>query len=140
MKYKTLIVGFLRGRCSRAEGNWGTLRIRREDGGTLGKIRGITNSPLKNPITQCWLGMEKKQQMVPNYPVGHVKFVNLKVSEPPSTAMFFRLFMSAMFHLYHVGQMIHDMDAHLGLKTSIFNQGLHFAVYLEDHPRTWIRG
>ena len=37
--------------CPRGEGNWGTLRIPREDWGTLGKIRGITTPrPLKNPI------------------------------------------------------------------------------------------
>ena len=33
------IVGFLRGGCSRGGGNWGTLRIFREDWGTLGNIR-----------------------------------------------------------------------------------------------------
>ena len=32
-------VGFLRGRCSRGGGNWGTLRIPREDWGALGSIR-----------------------------------------------------------------------------------------------------
>ena len=32
------IVGFLRGGCSRGGGNWGTLRIPREDWGTLGNI------------------------------------------------------------------------------------------------------
>ena len=32
-------VGFLRGGCSRGGGNWGTLRIPREDWGTLGNIR-----------------------------------------------------------------------------------------------------
>ena len=35
------IIGFLRGGCPRG-GVWGTLRIPREDWGTLGKIRGIT--------------------------------------------------------------------------------------------------
>ena len=34
----TDIVGFLRGGCSRGGGNWGTLRIPREDWGTLGNI------------------------------------------------------------------------------------------------------
>ena len=29
--------------------NWGTLRIPKEDWGTLGKITGITTPPLKNP-------------------------------------------------------------------------------------------
>ena len=38
----------LKGGCSRGGGNWGTVRIPREDWGTLGKIRGIT-TPLKNP-------------------------------------------------------------------------------------------
>ena len=33
------VVGFLRGGCSRGGGNWGTLRIPREDWGTLGNIR-----------------------------------------------------------------------------------------------------
>ena len=33
-----LIVGFLRGGCSRGGGNWGTLRIPREDWGTLGNV------------------------------------------------------------------------------------------------------
>ena len=33
------IIGFLRGECPRGGGNWGTLRIPREDWGTLGKIR-----------------------------------------------------------------------------------------------------
>ena len=32
-------VGFLRRGCSRGGGNWGTLRIPREDWGTLGNIR-----------------------------------------------------------------------------------------------------
>ena len=32
-------VGFLRGRYSRGGGNWGTLKIPREDWGTLGNIR-----------------------------------------------------------------------------------------------------
>ena len=50
-KGQDLVVGFLRG------GNWGTLRIAREDWGTLGKIRGIT-TPLKNPIT-----IEKTQDL-----------------------------------------------------------------------------
>ena len=36
--------------CSRGGGNWGTLRIPREDWGILGKIRGITTPPVKNPI------------------------------------------------------------------------------------------
>ena len=34
----TAIVGFLRGGCSWGGGNWGTLRIPREDWGTLGNI------------------------------------------------------------------------------------------------------
>ena len=38
-------VGFFRGEYSRGGGNWGTLRIPREDWGTLGKIRGITTPP-----------------------------------------------------------------------------------------------
>ena len=42
-------VGFFRGEYSRGGGNWGTLRIPREDWGTLGKIRGITTPPFKNP-------------------------------------------------------------------------------------------
>ena len=33
--------------CSRGRGNWGTLRIPREDWGTLGKIKGITTLPLR---------------------------------------------------------------------------------------------
>ena len=33
------IIGFLRGGCPRGGGNWGTLRIPREDWGTLGNIR-----------------------------------------------------------------------------------------------------
>ena len=41
-------IGFLRGGCSRGGGNWGTLRIPREDWGTLGKIRGITT-----PVFEC---------------------------------------------------------------------------------------
>ena len=32
------VIGFLRG-CPRGGGNWGTLRIPREDWGTLGNIR-----------------------------------------------------------------------------------------------------
>ena len=32
---------------SRGRGNWGTLRIPREDWGTLGKIKGITTLPLR---------------------------------------------------------------------------------------------
>ena len=36
---KTNIIGFLRGGCPRGGGNWGTLRIPREDWGTLGNIR-----------------------------------------------------------------------------------------------------
>ncbi len=46
-------IGFSRGGCPRGVGNWGTLRIpfgKIGDWGTLGKIRGITTSPLKNPI------------------------------------------------------------------------------------------
>ena len=40
-------IGFLRG-CPRGWGNWRTLRIPREDWGTLGKIRGITTpGPLR---------------------------------------------------------------------------------------------
>ena len=35
----TKIVGFVRGGCSRGGGNWGTLRIPREDWGSLGNIR-----------------------------------------------------------------------------------------------------
>ena len=48
-----IVVGFLRGGCSRGGGNWGTLRIPREDWGTLGNIRedwGNHHPPLKNPI------------------------------------------------------------------------------------------
>ena len=37
--YHNIIIGFLRGGCSRGGGNWGTLRIAREDWGTLGNIR-----------------------------------------------------------------------------------------------------
>ena len=44
-----VIVKVLKRGCSRGWNNWGTLRIPREDWGTLGKIRGIT-TPLKNPI------------------------------------------------------------------------------------------
>ena len=33
------IIGLLRGGCLRGGGNWGTLRIPREDWGTLGNIR-----------------------------------------------------------------------------------------------------
>ena len=48
------IVGFLRGGCSRGGGgNWGTLRIPREDWGTLVKIREpppLGTPPLNNPI------------------------------------------------------------------------------------------
>ena len=36
--------------------NWGTLRIPREDWGTLGKIRGITTPPFKNPIKGAFHG------------------------------------------------------------------------------------
>ena len=36
--------------CPRGEGNWGTLRLPREDRGSLGKIRRIITPP-KNPIT-----------------------------------------------------------------------------------------
>ena len=32
-------------RCSSGGGNWGTLRIPREDWGALGKMRGITTPP-----------------------------------------------------------------------------------------------
>ena len=41
----SFLVGFLKGGCSRGGGNWGTLRIPREDWGTLGKTRGITTPP-----------------------------------------------------------------------------------------------
>ena len=47
----TVFVEFLRGGCSRG-GNWGTLRIPREDWGTLGKIREpppLGTPPLNNP-------------------------------------------------------------------------------------------
>ena len=37
----TLSYRFLKGGCPRGGGNWGTLRIPREDWGTLGKIREI---------------------------------------------------------------------------------------------------
>ncbi len=40
----------LKGGCPRGGGNWGTLRIPREDWGTLGNIRGITTPPKQNPI------------------------------------------------------------------------------------------
>ena len=40
-------------------GNWGTLRISREDWGTLGKISGFTTT-LKNPITTA--SKQKKHQ------------------------------------------------------------------------------
>ena len=46
-----LVVGFLRGGCSRRGGSRGTRRIPRKDWGTLGKIRGITTPPINNPIT-----------------------------------------------------------------------------------------
>ncbi len=39
------------GKPSRGGGNWGTLRIPREDRGTLGKIRGITTPPLESYYT-----------------------------------------------------------------------------------------
>ncbi len=39
----------LEGGVSKGRDNWRTLRIPREDWGTLGKIRG-TPTPLKNPI------------------------------------------------------------------------------------------
>ena len=39
VKFIHVFVGFLRGGCSRGGGNWGTLRIPREDWGTLGNIR-----------------------------------------------------------------------------------------------------
>ena len=48
-----LLTGFLRGGCSRGGGNWGTLRIPREDWGTLGNIREtppLGPPPLNNPI------------------------------------------------------------------------------------------
>ena len=52
LAYKGLLlfgyfIGFLRGWCPRGGGNWGTLRIPREDGGTLGKIRGNHHPPLR---------------------------------------------------------------------------------------------
>ena len=40
----------LKGGCPRGGGNWGTLRIPRENWGTLRKIRGITTPPGQNPI------------------------------------------------------------------------------------------
>ena len=56
------LVGFLRGgECSRGGGNWGTLRIPREDWGTLGNIgedSGIT-TPLKNPTKDAWKKFQK---------------------------------------------------------------------------------
>ena len=50
-----MVVGFLRGGCGvfKGGGNWGTLRIPREDWGTLGKIREpppLGTPPLNNPI------------------------------------------------------------------------------------------
>ena len=47
LEYWTLLIGFLRGGCPRGGGNWGTLRILREDWGTLGKIWGITTPPIR---------------------------------------------------------------------------------------------
>ena len=45
--FGSLIIGFFRGGCPRGGGNWGTVRIPREDWGkgTLGKIRGISTPP-----------------------------------------------------------------------------------------------
>ena len=50
--FQTRFIGFLRGGgCPRGGGNWGSLRIPREDWGTLGNIReGESPTPLKNPI------------------------------------------------------------------------------------------
>ena len=43
-----ILVGFLRGGVQGGGGgNWGTLRIPREDWGTLGKIREPLNNPIK---------------------------------------------------------------------------------------------
>ena len=42
-----MVAGFLTGACSRGGGNWGTIRIPREDCGTLGKIWGNHQPPLR---------------------------------------------------------------------------------------------
>ena len=42
----------LKGGCPRGGGSWGTLRIPREDWGTVGKIRGITTPPLRILLIQ----------------------------------------------------------------------------------------
>ena len=55
-------VGFFRGEYSRGGGNWGTLRIPREDWGTLGKIRGITTPPLR--ILVILYGIAKKVRKI----------------------------------------------------------------------------
>ena len=44
-RFLNFIIGFLRGGCPRGGGNWETLRIPREDWGTLGKTRGSTTPP-----------------------------------------------------------------------------------------------
>ena len=48
----TILIGFLRAGCPRGGGNWGTLRIPKEDWGTLGNIRETPplGPPLNNPI------------------------------------------------------------------------------------------
>ena len=78
------IVGFLRGGCSRGGGNWGTLRIPREDWGTLGKIREppplgpphinhnhLLGEPFQQPLivgiqTVCWPCLAPKAPKVPH--------------------------------------------------------------------------
>ena len=39
LQITSFFIGFLRGGCPRGGGNWGTLRIPKEDWGTLGNIR-----------------------------------------------------------------------------------------------------
>ena len=58
-----MFIGFLSGGCPRGRGNWGTLRIPREDLGTLGNIREtppLGPTPLNNPIICGWAKLPYK--------------------------------------------------------------------------------
>ena len=60
---RLFVMGFLKEGCPRGGGNWGTLRILREDWGTLGKIRGITTPPWESYYFGRDLGRAATQPM-----------------------------------------------------------------------------
>ena len=55
-----VLIGVLKGGgCSKGAGNWGTLRILREDMGNLREDEGNHHPPFKNPISFCSCKMEE---------------------------------------------------------------------------------